>query len=191
MAAKEFPHRAGLAYADPALFGRLIRTLAGGDADYLVAQIEAGAEALMIFDSWAGEFYRSVHRVFLPARRVVCGPEPAGLRAAKLGVRSGVDRALHPDRRGRLAGLAQRRLALSGRDPVAGANGAQRAVDSAVFRPQLDGVAAIEMLLLWVAILVCVHTFRPVSPAAAWLMLPYLAWVSFALVLNLGFWWLN
>ncbi len=53
------------------------------------------------------------------------------------------------------------------------------------------GVAAIEMLLLWVAILVCVHTFRPVSPAAAWLMLPYLAWGSFALVLNLGFWWLN
>ena len=26
---------------------------------------------------------------------------------------------------------------------------------------------------------------------ASWLLVPYLAWVSFASVLNAGFWWLN
>jgi uroporphyrinogen decarboxylase len=43
-----------LAYRDPAWFGRLIRLLAEATADYLIAQAEAGAEALMLFDSWAG-----------------------------------------------------------------------------------------------------------------------------------------
>lgn len=43
-----------LAHADPALFGRLIRTLTEATAEYLLAQAEAGAEALMLFDSWAG-----------------------------------------------------------------------------------------------------------------------------------------
>lgn len=40
--------------------------------------------------------------------------------------------------------------------------------------------------LLWVAILTTIWTFRRVRPAAAWLLVPYLAWVSFAGVLN--FW---
>jgi translocator protein len=53
------------------------------------------------------------------------------------------------------------------------------------------GLAALEMALLWIAIVACVVSFRPVSPAASWLMLPYLAWVSFALVLNIALWWLN
>ena len=43
-----------LAYSDPVLFGRLIRTLTEATAEYLIAQAEAGAEALMLFDSWAG-----------------------------------------------------------------------------------------------------------------------------------------
>jgi len=51
---KEFPAARGLAYADPPLFGRLIRTLQEATVEYLAAQVEAGAEALMIFDSWAG-----------------------------------------------------------------------------------------------------------------------------------------
>jgi len=53
------------------------------------------------------------------------------------------------------------------------------------------GLALVEMALLWVAIAACVLRFRPVSPAAAWLMMPYLAWVTFAFALNLGFWSLN
>jgi tryptophan-rich sensory protein len=33
--------------------------------------------------------------------------------------------------------------------------------------------------------------FRKVSTTAAWLMVPYLAWVAFATYLNLAFWRLN
>ncbi|MGG5820686.1 uroporphyrinogen decarboxylase [Falsiroseomonas sp. HW251] len=51
---KDFRTARGMAYADPTLFGRLIRTLVDATTDYLLAQIEAGAEAVMLFDSWAG-----------------------------------------------------------------------------------------------------------------------------------------
>ncbi|MBW8271185.1 uroporphyrinogen decarboxylase [Caldovatus aquaticus] len=50
----DFARARELAYRDPAWFGRLIRLLAEATADYLIAQAEAGAEALMLFDSWAG-----------------------------------------------------------------------------------------------------------------------------------------
>lgn len=42
------------AYGDPAGFGRLIDRLVEATIDYLSAQIEAGAEAVQLFDSWAG-----------------------------------------------------------------------------------------------------------------------------------------
>ncbi len=42
------------AYEAPGLFGRLIDLLVESTIDYLSAQAEAGAEALQIFDSWAG-----------------------------------------------------------------------------------------------------------------------------------------
>ena len=43
-----------LAYREPEMFTRLIDLLSDATVDYLSAQIEAGAEALQIFDSWAG-----------------------------------------------------------------------------------------------------------------------------------------
>jgi len=53
------------------------------------------------------------------------------------------------------------------------------------------GLAFAEILLLWLAILWTIRLFRPVSPQAAWLLLPYLVWVSFAAVLNYSLWRLN
>lgn len=53
------------------------------------------------------------------------------------------------------------------------------------------GLALLEIGLMWVAILICMVKFRPISRKAFWLMVPYIAWVSFALILNAGFWWLN
>ncbi|MCQ4160963.1 uroporphyrinogen decarboxylase [Roseomonas sp. GC11] len=50
----EFAHARRMAYADPLLFGKLIRLLVDSTVDYLLAQAYAGAEALMLFDSWAG-----------------------------------------------------------------------------------------------------------------------------------------
>jgi len=53
------------------------------------------------------------------------------------------------------------------------------------------GLAFAEIVLLWLAIAATLVAFRPVSRAAAWLLAPYLAWVSFATVLNLTLWRLN
>lgn len=53
------------------------------------------------------------------------------------------------------------------------------------------GAALIDIVLLWFAILATVIAFWWRSAPAAWLMLPYLAWVSFAVALNLAIWNLN
>jgi tryptophan-rich sensory protein len=47
-------------------------------------------------------------------------------------------------------------------------------------------VAAIEIVVLWVAIVCTIGAFRRLDTVAAWLMVPYLAWVSFAAVLNIS-----
>ncbi len=53
------------------------------------------------------------------------------------------------------------------------------------------GWAAWEIGALWLAILAAAIHFRPASRLAAALMVPYLAWVSFALALNVAIWKLN
>jgi len=55
----------------------------------------------------------------------------------------------------------------------------------------LFGTAFIELLAMWCAILATTLAFRRVRPLAAWLMLPYLLWVTYAATLNFGIWWLN
>ena len=59
------------------------------------------------------------------------------------------------------------------------------------FRRRRLDLAALDMAALWLAILATILTFHPISPTAAWLLVPYLAWVSFALALNLRLWRLN
>ncbi|WP_227010105.1 uroporphyrinogen decarboxylase [Pelagibius marinus] len=51
---KDFAAGKRWAYGDPAAMQRLIDLLVAATGDYLIAQIDAGAEALQIFDSWAG-----------------------------------------------------------------------------------------------------------------------------------------
>jgi translocator protein len=59
------------------------------------------------------------------------------------------------------------------------------------FGMRAPGVALIEIVVLWAAIAVTLGAFRRVDAVAGWLLVPYLAWVTFATVLNAGFWWLN
>ncbi len=59
------------------------------------------------------------------------------------------------------------------------------------FGLRLPGAAFAEIALLWLAIVGTVLTFRPIAPVAAYLLLPYLGWVSFAAVLNFTIWRLN
>ena len=51
---KDFARTKEWAYGRPDLFGRLIDILVEATGDYLIAQIDAGAEAAQIFDTWAG-----------------------------------------------------------------------------------------------------------------------------------------
>lgn len=53
------------------------------------------------------------------------------------------------------------------------------------------GFALIEILLLWLVILVTIFLFARISKAAAWLLVPYISWVSFAAILNYAIWQLN
>lgn len=53
------------------------------------------------------------------------------------------------------------------------------------------GLAFAEILLLWLAILATLISFLRLSKFAGWLLAPYLAWVSFAAVLNFTLWRMN
>jgi benzodiazapine receptor len=52
-------------------------------------------------------------------------------------------------------------------------------------------LALVEIVLLWLMIYETYIKFRPIDKIAGYLFLPYLAWVSFATVLNASIWWLN
>ena len=53
------------------------------------------------------------------------------------------------------------------------------------------GAAMIILIAMWIAIVATMVASWSVSPAATWLLLPYLLWVSFAGVLNGAIWRLN
>jgi tryptophan-rich sensory protein len=48
-----------------------------------------------------------------------------------------------------------------------------------------------EVVLLWVLVAATISAFRRVHRLAAWLLVPYLAWVTFAAALTLAIWQLN
>ncbi|MEX0649821.1 MAG: TspO/MBR family protein [Candidatus Andersenbacteria bacterium] len=56
---------------------------------------------------------------------------------------------------------------------------------------QNPGAAFLEILILWLAISCTIFLFYRISKAAAWLLVPYLVWVSFAGYLNYALWVLN
>jgi benzodiazapine receptor len=59
------------------------------------------------------------------------------------------------------------------------------------FKLEQPGFAFLEILFMWVAILATIFAFAQVNKAAAWLLVPYISWVSFAAILNFTIWRLN
>ncbi len=52
-------------------------------------------------------------------------------------------------------------------------------------------LALIDIIAMWIMIALTMRAFFKVARPAGWLLVPYLAWVSFAGVLNASIWWLN
>ena len=70
---KDFAHVRGMAHANPALFDALIDVLVLSTVEYLDAQVAAGADVVMLFDSWAGVLSPILFQrhVIAPTRRIV------------------------------------------------------------------------------------------------------------------------
>ena len=140
-----------LAYREPKLFAALIDRLVEASAAYLLRQIEAGAEAVQIFNSWSGvlppaEFERwcvkplerivAELRAEFPAIPIIAFPRGAATQLGKFADLTGLsaiglDTAVEPRA---AAALLPGRLALQGNlDPLALVAGG-RALDEAVAR---------------------------------------------------------
>jgi tryptophan-rich sensory protein len=52
-------------------------------------------------------------------------------------------------------------------------------------------VAFVDIVILWFAIILTIISFRKISRTAAYLLLPYLLWVSFAMILNISIFLIN
>jgi len=70
---RDFASARLMAYREPALFARLIDLIVEGNLIYLRGQADAGAEVLMLFDSWAGMLPPNEFRrwVIEPTARIV------------------------------------------------------------------------------------------------------------------------
>ena len=95
-----------LAGADPKTFGSLINLLVDATTRFLLAQIDAGAEAVQIFDSWAGILSHDEFRQWAvepvrdivtrvqakhPAVPIIAFPRGAGVRYLDYAVETGVE----------------------------------------------------------------------------------------------------
>jgi len=59
------------------------------------------------------------------------------------------------------------------------------------FGMRSPGAALVEIVLLWLMIAANIYFFSKISRAAAWLLAPYIFWVTFAIYLNFSIWRLN
>lgn len=102
----DFAAARAMAYGEPALFDALIDLLCETTVTYLTAQIEAGADVLMLFDSWAGMLPPALFRRYViaptaritaalkarfPAVPVIGFPRLAGLMLGAYARETGVD----------------------------------------------------------------------------------------------------
>ncbi len=102
---KEFAHVRAMAHGEPELFGALMEKLITSTITYLSAQILAGAEAVMLFDSWSGILSPHLFRLHVieatarivtalrsrfPGVPVIGFPRLAGMMLGEYAARTGV-----------------------------------------------------------------------------------------------------
>lgn len=59
------------------------------------------------------------------------------------------------------------------------------------FNQHQIGGALIDLVILWLLLLLTIFAFAKINKAAAWLLVPYISWVTFAGILNYTIWMLN
>lgn len=59
------------------------------------------------------------------------------------------------------------------------------------FYAEQPGWALVDIILMWIFIFLTIRWFGKISSVSAWLLVPYICWVSFATVLNYAIWTLN
>jgi uroporphyrinogen decarboxylase len=82
-----YAHTKALMYRNPGAWHRLCERLADTSAEYLLAQAEAGADVVQLFDSWVGALGPADYREFvLPhSRRILARLKAAGVPAIHFG----------------------------------------------------------------------------------------------------------
>jgi len=69
---KDYAHAKRMAFAEPETFAKLIDIITEATAQYLIRQIDHGAEAIQIFDSWAGALAEDqFHRWVIKPTRIL------------------------------------------------------------------------------------------------------------------------
>ena len=151
-----------LAYLDPGKFAAIIARIEAITVDYLSGQVEAGVDAVQLFDSWSGslapaEFERWVIaptarivaalRARHPARRssafprapaANCAPMPRETGVDAIGLDETVDPGLgQPRAAGRHAGPGQSRPAGADRRRRGATDAVQRILDALAGRPHI------------------------------------------------------
>jgi translocator protein len=53
------------------------------------------------------------------------------------------------------------------------------------------GWAFAEIVFLWLSIVATIFSFAKINKLAAWLLVPYISWVSYAAMLNYTIWVMN
>lgn len=102
----DYEHSRAMAWSEPELFAAIIERITTATISYLTAQIEAGAEVLQLFDSWAGAVPAPLFdsAVIAPTKRIVSAlkvkhpdipiigfPRAAGSHVARYAAQTGVN----------------------------------------------------------------------------------------------------
>jgi uroporphyrinogen decarboxylase len=106
-ASREFLKTKTMMYADPQAWHALLDKLSRLLADYLLAQIRAGAQAVQVFDSWVGALSPADYAAFaLPySQRVLKAAEAAGVPVIHFGTNTATLLPLMKEAGGSVIGL--------------------------------------------------------------------------------------
>jgi translocator protein len=164
----------------PGLHRSSISRRRGADLAIVASPLAVGAISGAITAPAITGWYRTLDRPGWNPPDAIFGPVWTGLYAA-MGI--ALQRVVRADE------------ASAARHVAVGLFGIQLALNfgwSWVFFAQRQiGLAVVDIVALWLAIVATLIAFGRLSTSAAALMLPYLAWVTFAAALNVAIWQRN